>query len=126
MDSSATRPPIAVGHVMLHVSSVEDSARFYALLGCRPVYAKPEMAILELRGGTHLMLFSGEPGGREHPGFDLIVDDLPGYAARLRTAGVLCGEIERHERSGHDLFTLCDPDGYVITCYSDHTDGRPV
>lgn len=117
---------MAIGHLILHVSGVAASARFYELLGCRPVFASMEMAILELRGGTHLMLFAGEVGERARPGFDLMVEDVAALARRLRDAGIECSALERHERSGHELFTCEDPDGYRIVCYSDHTEGRPV
>lgn len=126
MQPPSSRPAAAVGHVLLHVSSVPASARFYEQLGCRPVHASAELAILELRGGTHLMLFAGEPGERERPGFDLMVERVAAFRDALLAAGLACEPLERHERSGHEHFTCSDPDGYRVVVYSDHTDGRPV
>ena len=58
-------PPIAIGHVTLSVSDVGPAADFYRALGLRPILEREELAILELRGGTHLVLFraEGEPSG---------------------------------------------------------------
>jgi len=55
-------PRIAIGHVALAVSDVAASAHFYADLGLKPCFENAGMAILELRGGTHLLLFSRETG----------------------------------------------------------------
>lgn len=126
MEASSSRPTVAVGHIILYASNIAASARFYEKIGCRPVYASDDMAILELRGGTHLMLFAGEPTGRDQPGFDLMVEDLAAYRERLAGAGIECTEVGRHEPSGHELFTCKDPDDYRIVIYSDHTEGRRV
>jgi len=53
-------PEIGVGHIALTVSDVAASARFYASLGLQPCHEGGGIAILELRGGTHLLLFSQE------------------------------------------------------------------
>jgi catechol 2,3-dioxygenase-like lactoylglutathione lyase family enzyme len=126
MDASASRPDVAIGHIVMYASEVPASARFYETLGCRPVHASRDMAILELRGGTHLMLFAGEPTDREQPGFDLMVDELSAYRDRLIAAGIQCTELERHERSGHELFKCDDPDGYRVVVYSNHSECRSV
>ena len=126
MDPRSSRPSIAFGHVCLTVSDVAASARFYEALGCHAVHDSEAMAILELRGGTHLMLFAGEPADRAQPGFDLMVDDVQAFRARLVAARIECGELARHEPSGHLHFTCADPDGYQLVVYSDHTDGRRV
>src|SRR5207244_3295986 len=69
------RPPVWVGHVVLNVSDVSRSVEFWREIGMRPVEQNEHVAVLELRGGTHLVLVPGTP----HPGgapFDLMVDDL--------------------------------------------------
>jgi len=46
--------------------------------------------------------------------------------AELESRGVPTSAIRSDERSGHSLFELTDPDGHVITLFSDHTEGRAV
>ena len=52
------RPPVAVGHVSLHVKDVPKASAFMQVLGLRHVFEneKQTFAVLELRGGTHLIL----------------------------------------------------------------------
>lgn len=51
-----TRPRFAIGHLSMHAADVVALTQFYGRLGMRIVVEKPEFAILELRGGTHLVL----------------------------------------------------------------------
>jgi catechol 2,3-dioxygenase-like lactoylglutathione lyase family enzyme len=126
MESSA-RPPIAIGHVVLRVVDVARSASFYAELGLRPVWQQPSMAILELSGGTHLMLFQAK---RPRPGavrsFDFMVADVAALRVRLEHAGAETTELAEDELSGHRWFQVRDPDGHLLRIYSDHTEGRAV
>lgn len=122
------RPSVAIGHVILEVTDVSRSAKFYLSLGLRPVFESPEMAILELRGGTHMMLFAttDAPKRGAVQGFDFMVDDVHPVREALDSRGVPTSTISHDQRSGHSLFELTDPDGHVITLFSDHTEGRAV
>ena len=53
--ATTQRPSVAIGHVVLHVRDVMASAEFYSAIGLRLIIKKSELAILELRGGTHLL-----------------------------------------------------------------------
>ena len=53
----AELPAVAIGHVTLRVADPLLSAAFYEGLGLREILKRAEIAILELRGGTHLILF---------------------------------------------------------------------
>lgn len=127
MDSS-TRPPIAIGHVTLRVLDVPRAAAFYTELGLRPVMQQPSMAILELRGGTHLMLFQAKRAPRSGAvrSFDFMVSEVEPLRARLAEAGVETTEPANDEVSGHRWFQARDPDGHLLNIYSDHTQGRAV
>jgi len=46
---------------VLYVSDVARSATFWQGLGLRPVGQDENVAVLELRGGTHLVVLPGEP-----------------------------------------------------------------
>ncbi|MBL8751082.1 MAG: VOC family protein [Planctomycetes bacterium] len=123
-----SRPPVAVGHVVLRVPDPEAAAAFYERLGLRPVWCAPHLAILELRGGTHLLLF---PGGRRARSdraapFDLMADDLADFRGRTSAAGLRPSQTRLERRSGHRFFSVVDPAGNRITIYSSHTDGRRV
>jgi catechol 2,3-dioxygenase-like lactoylglutathione lyase family enzyme len=119
------RPSLAVAHVTLTVSDVARSHDFYRDLGLREVWRGPEMAILELRGGTHLLLFKGAPSPGDAP-FDLMVDDVEAFRAALQARGVEVSDVGHDERSGHAHIDMTDPDGYVLWVCSSHADGRPV
>ena len=75
------RPAIGIGHVRLHCANVQQSAQFYQLLGMRPCMAWEGWAILELRGGTHLLLIETTDDMQQvlDPVFDLMADDLPAF-----------------------------------------------
>jgi len=50
------RPPVWVGHVVLETHRLEETAQFMRNIGLRPIVQRPDVAVLELRGGTHLVL----------------------------------------------------------------------
>jgi catechol 2,3-dioxygenase-like lactoylglutathione lyase family enzyme len=122
------RPALAIGHVSLRVSDVERAAAFYETLGLRPVMKSPGLAICELRGGTHLMLFRARGTPRKGPvrSFDFMVDDVDAFRARLAAAGLAPADLRDDARGGHRYFEVSDPDGHALTVFSSHTSGRPV
>jgi hypothetical protein len=48
------RPPVWVGHVVLETDRLEETEQFMRKIGMRSIVQRPEVAVLELRGGTHL------------------------------------------------------------------------
>jgi hypothetical protein len=89
-------------------------------VGMRTIYRGDDMAILELRGGTHLLLFRGSGASGPAP-FDLMVDDLDATHADMTTRGLSVSTITRGEI--HDTFTLTDPDGHEISVHNSHVEG---
>jgi len=84
-----------------------------------------EIAILELRGGTHLVTFPGDPAPPGSPApFDLMVDDLDEAHARFAAAGLAPSAIEKG--SFHRAFTLAAPSGHAVVVNSSHVSGRTV
>src|SRR5215213_9813820 len=83
-------PPVAIGHVTLSVSDVGPAVDFYRALGLRPILQREELAILELRGGTHLVLFraEGKPEAGPVGAFDFMVEDIEAARAAMEKAGV--------------------------------------
>ena len=117
------RPVFAIGHMSMSVDDVGEAYAFFAKYGMRGILERPAFAILELRGGTHLILSeaetSVEPGQRAP--FDLMVDDVDAVHARFVADGVEATEIERGNI--HDSFSVTGPSGYTIPFNSSHVAG---
>ena len=112
------RPRFAIGHVGLSAADVETLTEFYVEIGMRPVVNMGRMAIVELLGGTHLIVSSGPAGGQQ---LDLIVDDIDETHAILDSAGGSPTEIRRG--SPHSTFVATDPEGNQLTIHSTHAIG---
>ena len=110
--SGDERPPLWVGHVTLSVQQVPRSTAWWEALGMRRIFESEEVGVLELRGGTHLVLLpSSDPIDPGAPApFDLMVDDLD--AARERYAGMGFDPSQPERGRIHDSFSVSDPDGY--------------
>src|SRR5262249_45592231 len=95
-------------------------------LGLRLIHQAQTIAVLELRGGTHLVLWPSaepiEPGVKA--AFDLMVDDIGKARQEYGALGLNPSAIEAGRV--HRWFTLVGPDGYEITVTSSHTSGREV
>ena len=92
----------------------------------RDIFQSEEFGVLELRGGTHLVLSRSKEGieaGRKAP-FDLMVDDIDAARAEFTQAGVPATEISRGRI--HDTFQIDGPSGYRIAVTSSHAGDRPV
>lgn len=122
------RPAVAIGHVVLQTRDVDVAAEFYDAIGLRLIVRRPELAILELRGGTHLLLFKAKRKPTPGPvrAFDMMVDDIQSTWASLGAAGMKVTPIRGDRISGHQMFEVTDPDEHSITILSSHTEGRPV
>ena len=119
------RPAVWVGHVVLPVPDVKAAHGFFGQLGMRDLGMHGAVAILELRGGTHLVLTSGgAPVADEAAPFDLMVDDLETIRQRYESAGLEPTSISTS--NFHQYFTLGLPSGHVLTINSSHVSGKPV
>ncbi len=124
--SADARPGAAVGHVFLEVSDVPAAEAWFRALGLRPIASGADYAVMELRGGTHLVLARAEAPiepGREAP-FDLMVDDVE--AVRRDCAGRGLAPSRLRTSRVHRSFTLAGPDGWALTVTSSHAGDRPV
>jgi catechol 2,3-dioxygenase-like lactoylglutathione lyase family enzyme len=115
------RPPLWIGHVTLWVRDAVASAAFWEGLGLRRVWVSEQIGVLELRGGTHLVLLPGQASPPGQGQFDLMVDDLDATHASWSQQGLPVGPLTRG--SIHDSFELTDPDGYVVSVLSSHVAG---
>ncbi len=138
-------PAAALAHFILKVNDIGISYQFYTNLGLRPSGTFSDLAIIELRGGTHILLFSkndespfpltssqlGQRGGFFSERLDLMIDgksrsDLELYRAALIEKGLSVDAIAKDKFFGHYYFQLADPDGNGITVYTSHTGELPV
>lgn len=120
------RPALAIGHAALHVRDIARSTAFFETAGLRLVEQDDHLAILELRGGTHVILLPAESEiapGTAAP-FDLMADDLPATHARFTRMGLAPSPIEN--TPFHQRFTVAEPSGYALTVNSSHVRGRVV
>jgi catechol-2,3-dioxygenase len=130
---------LAVAHLVFKVADLKSSCQFYSNLGLPPFAIEEKVAIIELRGGTHLLLLSvDEPAGEDvaesstgqfhkrfSEQFDLMIkgkglNELKNYRSELISRGIAAGEIPDETVFGHYLFCIKDPDGNGITIYTSH------
>lgn len=125
-ETADQRPPVAVGHVRLNVNDVAAASRWLETVGLRPIVTRDELAVLELRGGTHVVVRRAEqpvPPGTAAP-FDLMVDDVDATHRDFAAKGLSPMEIRRGRI--HDSFEVPGPDGLAFTVNSSHASGKPV
>ena len=137
---TAAELKLAVGHLVFKVADLKRSCQFYSNLGIPPFFTDEEIAIIELRGGTHLILLlvdsmagegiaeslTGQFHERFSEQFDLMIggkslDELKKYRLELISRGIAAGEIPDETFFGHHLFCTKDPDGNGITIYTSHS-----
>ena len=126
MEQSDSRPTMWIGHVVLSVPDIKKTKDFLLRLGLRDAEPKAPVGVVELRGGTHILVLpSGEPvePGAEAP-FDLMVEDLEAFHSRLERDGFKPSAIET--APFHRYFVVEEPGGHAITVNSSHWTGLPV
>jgi len=130
---------LAVAHLVFKVADLKLSCQFYSNLGIPPFAIDGNAAIVELRGGTHLLLLevdqlageglaesvTGQFHERFSEQFDLMIkgkglNELKQYRSELINRGIAAGEIPAETFFGHHLFCIKDPDGNGITIYTSH------
>jgi len=118
------RPGVWVGHVTLTTRELPATRDFMLALGMRMIGESDEVAVLELRGGTHLVLLRGEEPGSGPATFDLMVDDLEAAHVRFTSLGLAPSEIQPGRI--HRSFSVRSPSGHTVTFNSSHVSDRPV
>ena len=112
------RPPVWIGHVRLQTPKLEETEAFMRQVGLRPLFRGDDIAVMELRGGTHIVLARRESAGAGDAEFDFMVEDLDGTHAEFRKQGLDVTEIERGRI--HDSFRVTEPGGNSIVVNSTH------
>ena len=120
------RPAVGVAHVVLPTDRMAESAQFMRTIGMRPVFDGPDVSVYEMRGGTHLILMKKNKVDAAEASFDLMVDDLHATHQRFTSLGLAPSPIEARPAIDHEVFTVREPAGHVITFFSSHVSGKPV
>jgi hypothetical protein len=125
-DTIDQRPPVAVGHVRLPCVDVGSAARWLETVGLRPIVTMGDLAVLELRGGTHVVVRKTEqpPAPGTPAPFDLMVDDIDAAHRDYAQKGFSPTPIQ-HGRI-HASFEVAGPGGWIFTINSSHASGKPV
>ena len=124
MANEDLRPPVWIGHITMQTRSIAESNEFMLELGMRAIVDGEGFAVLELRGGTHLVLLPAEGALSGPAPFDLMVEDLDATHQDLAARGLAPSEISRGDI--HDSFTIRDPSGLDVTFNSTHVSDLPV
>lgn len=118
MTTDSERPPVWVGHVVLRTRRQTESAAFMRALGMRFIVAEDDAVILELRGGTHLILLDDKDAEPGDAPFDLMVDDIEATHRICASQGLSPTKIEKG--SIHRTFFVTEPSGHRIKFFDSH------
>jgi catechol 2,3-dioxygenase-like lactoylglutathione lyase family enzyme len=138
-------PAAALAHFVMKVKNIEATYRFYSGLGLRALDTFPGLAIVELRGGTHLLIFQKDDDQSsalqnshlgQRPDFgseklDLMIAghtkaNLELYRTGLIDKGYSPSPIAERALYGHHYFSIQDPDGNGVSFYTSHCGDKPV
>ncbi len=93
-------------------------------LGVRAVVINDRFAVLELRGGTHIVVSEASSTGVSDAPFDLMYDDIDAAHARFREEGF---EVSGIASGGvHRGFEAVAPEGYRVRVVDSHVGERAV
>lgn len=112
------RPRFAICHVSMTAADVELVANFYTTIGMRLIMSTKRMAIVELQGGTHIVIAQGGAGVNR---LDLMVNDIDDTHSVMVSVSASPSNIRRG--SPHDSFTATDPEGNRLDIHSNHAMG---
>ena len=113
-----------MGHIELHTNQLDASDRCMQKIGLRPIFRNESVSILELRGGTHLVLVEDNDHRPGEADFDLMVEDIDVTYKQFQELDLNVSEMQRG--TIHDSFTLVEPGGNSIRVNSTHVSDQPV
>jgi predicted lactoylglutathione lyase len=118
------KPAVWVGHISLETDQLEASTEFTKKIGIRFLGQQGRYAVMELRGGTHLILIGKDKITPQPAPFDLMVDDLEASHQQFTHLGLQPSPIEKGRI--HSSFTIKEPAGNTIKINSSHVSRFPV
>jgi hypothetical protein len=124
IDNVDHRPSVWIGHVAMHSDKVIKSREFMIAIGMRHIFSGDGIAVLEMRGGTHLVITSNSDSELIMSSFDLMVDDIDVSHRAFSDLGLKPTDVERGNI--HDEFMMTEPGGTTIRFNSSHVSDLPV
>ena len=127
MTTDNKRPLVWIGHVVLRTRKQKESEAFLRALGIRYLTREGGTLILELRGGTHLILLDDKDADGAEPGdagFDLMVDDIDAAHGVCTEHGLSPEAIDKGRN--HRSFSVAEPSGHRIKFFDSHVSEFPV
>jgi len=124
MTNPDPRPHVWVGHIEMHTNQLRATEDFMTKIGMRPVFADEKVSILELRGGTHIVLVANKDHVPGTADFDLMVENISLTHDDFTTKGLNPSAIQ--EGDIHRSFKLTEPGGNSILFNSTHVSDKPV
>ena len=118
------KPAVWVGHISLETDQLEASTKFMQKIGIRLLGQQGRYAIMELRGGTHLILIGKDEITPQLAPFDLMVEDLEASHQQFTNLGLQPSSIEKGRI--HSSFIIKEPAGNTIKINSNHVSRFPV
>jgi catechol-2,3-dioxygenase len=112
------RPPIWVGHVDIRTTKLDETEEFFKAVGLRPCFRGDEVAVLEFRGGTHVVVIKDEAAEPADAAFDLMVEDLDDTYAQFKSLNLEVSEVSKGNI--HNSFYVTEPGGNRILVNSTH------
>jgi hypothetical protein len=112
------RPDVWIGHISMKTQVLDLSETFMKEIGLRSIFRGDTVAVLELRGGTHIVLSEDKSGEPTLAGFDFMVEDLDATHTQYKARGYTVSDIE--EGSIHNSFVLTEPGGNQNKVNSTH------
>ena len=121
-----SRPPVAIGHVRLQTHAVDDTIEFFKALGLRGIFRNEDFGVLELRGGTHLIVAKRDKPIRKGTAapFDIMVDDIEKTHKKYTKKDFEPSKIT--SGSIHSSFFIRAPSGHKLKITSSHAGKRAV
>ncbi len=116
------RPPVWVGHVVMPTTQLRASTAFMKKIGMRSIFEGDSVSVLELRGGTHLVLQPARSVRGSRSSFDLMVDDFEELHRTIKSWDMKPTPIT--PGGIHDSFEVKDPGGVVVRFSSSHVVGE--
>lgn len=120
------RPPVAIGHVRIQSHVVDETIDFFKAIGLRGIFRNENFGVLELRGGTHLIVSKRDRAirkGTPAP-FDIMVDDIEKTHKKYTKKDFDPSEIT--SGSIHSSFFIRIPSGHKLKITSSHAGKRAV
>ncbi|MEN0060628.1 MAG: VOC family protein [Myxococcota bacterium] len=118
------RPLAATGHLFLRALGARAAADRLIAVGVRQIMVRDTFAVLELRGGTHIVVREADDDGLQDAAFDLMFDDLDAAHERFREQGFEVTEIETGRI--HRSFYATAPERFRIQVLDSHVGNRVV